>query len=140
MTPAPLNRILLIDDDRVTNLMHRRLIRKAGLAHRVDVAVDGVEALACLNAALQENDDIPELVLLDVNMPRMNGFEFLEAYDAFPDHLRQRQIVIMLTTSVLAADMRRAEQDANVYRFASKPIDVEDLVRFVQDYGGADRV
>lgn len=136
---APLNRILLIDDDRVTNLMHRRLIEKAGLARRIDVAVDGVEALSCLATALEQEDDIPELLLLDINMPRMNGFEFLEAYDALPDHLRRRQLVIMLTTSVLTADMQRAAEDPNVFRFVTKPVDGTDMMGFVRDYCAARR-
>lgn len=136
---APLNRILLIDDDKVTNLMHRRLIEKGGLARRVDVAVDGVEALSCLAAALEQNDEIPQLLLLDINMPRMNGFEFLEAYGELPLELRQRQIVIMLTTSMLSADRHRAAQNPNVYRFATKPVDGNGMLAFVQDYCTARR-
>lgn len=129
-----LNRILLIDDDRVTNLMHVRLIRRASLAKHVDVATDGVAALEYLNAQPDEPGAQPELILLDINMPRMDGFEFLQAYADLPQTLRDHQMIAMVSTSMLNADLDRAEADPHVKVFLNKPINNEDLTRLVAQW------
>lgn len=74
----PVNRILLVDDDAVTNMMHSRVIERSGRAKRIDVATDGQEALDLLRSDLAAGHPLPELIFLDINMPGMGGFEFLE--------------------------------------------------------------
>ncbi|MCV3272695.1 response regulator [Roseobacter sinensis] len=132
MTQPALQRVLLVDDDKVTNLMHGRLIRRSGLIGQIDVATDGVAALEYLQARTDAGDGWPELILLDINMPRMDGFEFLESYAALPAECgRAETLIIMLSTSVLRADHARAEADPHVHAFVSKPLASDDIVRFV---------
>ena len=92
---------------------------------------DGVAALEYFEGNLLAGRQGPELILLDINMPRMCGFEFLEHYAKFPDDMRQRQMIVMLSTSSLRADQDRAQADPNVYQFKSKPVSVFDLKSFV---------
>lgn len=130
-----LQRVLLVDDDKVTNLMHGRLIEHTGLIEEIDVVTDGVAALEYLNAKDAAGDPLPELILLDINMPRMDGFEFLENYAALPEQIRNAStLIIMLSTSVLRADHDRAEADPNVFAFVNKPVKSDDIVRFVEAY------
>lgn len=126
--------VLLVDDDKVTNLMHQRQITRKSLAARVDVATDGCAALDYLTKIDLDTSDPPELILLDINMPRMNGFEFLEAYAGLPDRIRDAQHIIMVSTSTFRQDKARAEQDPNVFEFASKPLSDADFSRFARDY------
>lgn len=130
-----LQKVLLVDDDRVTNLMHLRLITRTGLVEQVDVATDGVAALDYLQTCVRAGNALPEIILLDINMPRMDGFEFLENYAVLPSCMRgTRTEVIMLSTSILRADHERAEADPNVHAFVSKPVNGADIEAFVYDY------
>lgn len=129
----PLQKVLLVDDDTVTNLLHTRLIKRTGLVEQVDVATDGVAALEYLHQIEQSKDVQPELILLDINMPRMNGFEFLEVYATLPYVPYDQQIVVMLSTSLLQSDHQRAENDPNVHKFANKPIYIEEIEALVAE-------
>ncbi|WP_338469230.1 Protein-glutamate methylesterase/protein-glutamine glutaminase [Roseobacter fucihabitans] len=130
-----LRSVLLVDDDKVTNLMHMRLIRRSGLIDHVDVVTDGLAALEYLKEKRINGLPTPEMILLDINMPRMDGFEFLEDYASLSVKFRPvKPMIIMLSTSVLRADQDRAEADPNVYRFISKPIGADDIAGFVNQY------
>ncbi|MEX0281525.1 MAG: response regulator [Arenibacterium sp.] len=133
LVPDALKKVLLVDDDRVTNMMHTRVLNRSGLVEQIDIATDGRDALEYLEA-LKEGDNPPELILLAINIPRMDGFEFLEEYGRLPEHMRAGQIIIMLTTSLLESDRERAESNPWVSRFANKPVRAEDVPKMVKTY------
>jgi CheY-like chemotaxis protein len=126
-------KVLLVDDDKVTNLLHTRLINRTGLVDQVDVAIDGQFALEYLQDIEARQDQQPELILLDINMPRMNGFEFLEAYAELPYVPSAQQIVVILSTSLLKSDHQRAESDPNVFKFANKPLHEDEIIGLVSE-------
>lgn len=131
---TPLNRILLVDDDAVTNMMHRRVIERSGRATNIDVATDGQEALDILTADLAAGRPLPELIFLDINMPGMGGFEFLEHYATLQIEEQVQLIIVMLSTSLLRTDHARAEADPNVHSFCDKPLRLEKLVELVTEF------
>ena len=130
----PVNRILLVDDDSVTNMMHRCVIERSGRAHKIDVATDGQEALDILQLDIANGAPLPELIFLDINMPGMGGFEFLEHYAKLQIDRDAQLIIVMLSTSLLKADHARAEADPNVHSFCDKPIRVEKLLELVEAF------
>ncbi|QNH61919.1 response regulator [Hymenobacter sediminicola] len=102
--------LLLVDDDQATNFLNRRLLEKLQVSDQLLVALNGQEALDVLVANCQENTpQCPVLLFLDVKMPVMNGFDFLEAYQQLPLH-KELVIIVMLTTSLHPQDMHRLEQ------------------------------
>ncbi|MFN3197229.1 MAG: response regulator [Bradymonadia bacterium] len=113
-------RVLLVDDDTVANMVHRRAIKKTGLAEHIDAVDDGAAALDYLKS--MHEADRPDVILLDINMPGMNGFEFLEVYATLPEHQQARGVVIMLTTSLMAAERAQAEANPFVHAFLDKPL------------------
>ena len=97
---------LLVDDDTTTNYLNRRLLEKLAVADLVRVAHNGREALDVLAAECAEpSHTCPVLIFIDINMPVMNGLEFLEAHQ----HLKlpQKRVIIMLTTSLHPRDLQR---------------------------------
>lgn len=130
----PVNRILLVDDDDVTNMLHRRVIERSGRAKVIEVATDGQEALEILRADLTAGHPLPELIFLDINMPGMGGFEFLEHYAHLQIDPDAQLIIVMLSTSLLRADHARAEADPNVHSFCDKPLRIEKLLELVEEF------
>ncbi len=123
---------LLVDDDSTTNYLNRKLLEKLDVTDRVLVALNGHEALAVLTAECTEaSPTCPALIFLDINMPLMNGFDFLEAYQQLPLAQRRAIVIVMLTTSMHPRDMQRLEA-LPVAGFLSKPLNaakVHDLLQ-----------
>jgi len=115
--------ILLIDDDEEDNFFHKIVINDMNITESIQVAHNGIEALEFLT---KENQTAPELIFLDINMPKMNGWEFLEAYQKLNAPQKAKLVVVMLTTSINPVDQKRAEQFPEIANFNSKPL--TDLV------------
>lgn len=125
-----LKNILLIDDDADDNFFHQIIIRDLDITDNIQIATNGIEALELLKRISTP----PELIFLDINMPKMNGWEFLEEYDKLPSQYKANEIVAMLTTSQNSADKKKAEQIASLKCFRSKPLTEEMLKGILQDY------
>jgi len=110
--------VLMVDDDRIDTMAVCRSFRELGIANPVIEARDGIEGLACLRGD-NSNAKVPSprLVLLDLNMPRMDGFEFLDALRADP--ALRRTVVFVMTTSAAAEDRMRA-YDRNIAGYILK--------------------
>src|SRR5687768_16318613 len=89
--------IMLIDDNKVDNFFHQRVIKKYDDTINVIMKESGQEALDYLNDSDREHD--PDIIFLDINMPGMNGWEFIEDYKKLDPSLHKSNIVVMLTTS-----------------------------------------
>ena len=114
--------IMLVDDDPDDNFIHQLVIADWGQCDTVRIAENGTEALAYLTNTADPNYVRPEIILLDINMPGMNGFEFLEEYHKLANHLKSNVVVIMLTTSLNPTDEHRAEQFNEVTGYRNKPL------------------
>jgi len=124
---ARLREVLLIDDNEPDNFLHERAFRKLSSAERISVALNGREALDYLNTPVEGEYPSPELILLDVNMPVMNGWQFVEAYNELPVERRASMQIVMVTTSEDPEDRRTAEQCGAIAQFASKPVTAQTL-------------
>ena len=129
-----LNCILLIDDDGPTNFIHERLIRIADCAEKIVTRQSGMEALEYLRSQEDGEDPKPDLVFLDINMPRMNGWEFLLEYGKLEEAQKAKAIVVMLTTSLNPDDEERALEIKDVKGFYRKPLIMETLNKILSDY------
>lgn len=133
MTSSQLRKILLVDDDEATNFLHRIIIEEVGCCEVVDVREDGVELLDYL----RDNSPLsswPDLLFLDINMPRMDGWQFLEHYSTLDPSLRDDMVIVILSTSVNPDDIKRAKAHEMVHEFMSKPLTPEKLNSLVESY------
>lgn len=121
-----LKRILLVDDSEATNAMNVYLFNRLNAAEQIDVAVNGAEAIDYLTAQDANGEyPRPELIVLDLNMPVMNGLEFLEAYRELEEDIKGGVIIIMLTTSMLESDQKSARGFQSVVGYQSKPLTLD---------------
>lgn len=125
--------ILVVEDNEDDLFLMQQAFKKAGVSSRIQVARDGLEALEYLNpkesSEEAETNPLPDLVLLDVNMPRMNGFEVLDWIRR--DERCSRLIVYMLTASSRDLDIQRA-YDLGANSYIVKTSRFDDLVSFVK--------
>lgn len=121
---APIGTLLSIDDSRVDQILTRRILERTGAVRDLIQFQDPEQALEFL--ARPDRPEI-DLILLDVNMPRMNGFEFLEAATARFGPTFARCVVVMLTTSLDPADRSRADRFDVVRAYLTKPLEDGDV-------------
>ncbi|GAB3318968.1 response regulator [Hymenobacter humi] len=128
-----LPRILLVDDDYTSNFLNAKLLQHLDPAVQVLTALNGQEALDVLRTHCQPpTPGCPALVFLDINMPVMNGFEFLEAYQHLRGAQPQDVVIVVLTTSVSPRDMARIH-DLPINGFLSKPLTEEKIAQVLAD-------
>ena len=121
-----------MDDDTTTNYLNESLLRSLKVTDQLIVATNGLEALALLeNQCAAPTATCPALILLDVNMPAMNGMEFLEAYQRLPHQNQEATIIVMLTTSMNSSDLARLNE-LPIAGLASKPLTEEKINTILQ--------
>ncbi|MGJ4751260.1 response regulator [Leptospira kmetyi] len=122
MTNPRLNCILLIDDNKDDNFFHERVIRKGNYAETVIAKQSAQEALDYLKNKSFNSSPHPDLIFLDINMPGMNGWEFLEEYKQLDRELQATMIVVMLTTSENPDDKSKFGGFGSPSDFKTKPL------------------
>lgn len=125
---------MLVDDNKVDNFFHERVIRKCDAANIIITKESAQEALDYLRN--KENNDAPHpnVIFLDINMPGMNGWEFIEEYEKLDKDLQSQMVVIMLTTSQNPDDEVLAKTRSIIADFKTKPLNKEILEEVAVKY------
>lgn len=130
------NCILLVDDNPADNHFHKINISESGICDHVEVANDGNAALEYLKKSFSMSNKFPkpDIIFLDINMPGMDGFEFLEEYKKLADKYKSKVLIIMLSTSLNPDDQKKALSYEEIVEFQNKPLEVETLQKIVEKY------
>ncbi len=130
MTDA-LNHIVLIEDNETTSFLNNRLLSRLGVARQVSSFSKADEALEFLwGGQAGDEQAVPDLVFVDLKMPGMSGFDFLERYSQLSPKAQARTVVAVLTTSMHGADTARVAQYPNV-EYLTKPLTEEKMQRLL---------
>src|SRR5688572_2031357 len=121
-------RILLVDDDIQLNKIHEKILPSSGLASEVHVALNGREAIDYLNARIEKGYPLPNVIVTDLDMPVMDGFEFIDAFNALSFPGKNKIELVVFTSSSNISDKKRA-LSKGIRHYLSKPY----LVRALND-------
>lgn len=123
--------VMLVDDHPPTNFLNKRELKKTGKVNHVIEMTNAELALKYLKK--DNNQKQPEFIFLDINMPGMNGWEFLEIYQSSNDY-HEAEIIVMLTTSLNPDDKEKSKQYSKINSFENKPLTQEKIGRIFAKY------
>lgn len=126
---------IVIDDSKLDCFIAEKIIQNTGKSTSIKTFMAGSDALAYLQSLA-----IPELqqkiiILLDIQMPVMNGFEFVEAFElTIPEKLKKQICINLLSSSINESDMIRAQSYHSIFRFLNKPLNKDILLNTIQEW------
>lgn len=124
-------KVAIIDDDSIFQFTTKVKFEKLNLASEVLIFNDGEEILDYIKTTSIEN--LPSILLLDINMPIVDGWDFLELYKEIDKEKRDRMKIYMLSSSINPEDVKKAESNEFVTDYITKPIRDEDLTKIFHD-------
>ena len=124
--------VMIIDDNKIDLYVVEIILKKNNFATEVVKMETAKDALNYLTANCEHPEKLPSLIFLDINMPGMNGFEFMDEYQLLPDTIKKDCIIMMLTTSIHPDDMERATHNKYILRFINKPLNADKLWEMFQ--------
>ncbi|MFT4575457.1 MAG: CheY-like chemotaxis protein [Polaribacter sp.] len=122
----------IIDDDKIYQFTLTRVINYNKQAERVITFSDGEKAIQYLADNKSINENIPDVIFLDLNMPIMDGWEFMEEYATIKADIKKKVNIFMWSSSVNPIDIERASEISEISDYIIKPIKLEDVKRFFE--------
>lgn len=132
MSENKFNAVMLIDDNEIDNLINQKMIEAADIATHIYThtgAKSAIEFLKNLEKVSEvANQVLPEVIFLDIDMPLMDGFQFLDEFEKLDDKTLKKCKIIMLTSSINPQDLNRSKEYSTVKTYFNKPLTHESLV------------
>lgn len=127
--------VMLIDDSDIDNFINQRMIEGCNFADRIYVHTSSKSALEFLRNIRMVGGTVikevmPQLIFLDVNMPIMDGFQFVEEFDKFGGDIKANCKIVMLTSSINPVDVENSKRSSSVIRYVNKPLSKSVLMSF----------
>jgi len=123
--------VLLVDDDRICNFITETTLNKLGVAKEVHSALNGQEALDLLNSYFLGDVSIPDIIFLDLNMPIMDGFQFIDAFKKLDFPKKESILIVVLTSSINPNDLEKAKQ-MGIDHYMTKPVSEEKVLALLK--------
>jgi CheY-like chemotaxis protein len=114
--------VMLVDDNDTDNFISKRIIEITKFAKRVEIKNSGKSALQYLQDNQGNLENLPDLIFLDINMPIVDGFVFLFEFEMFPDELKNKCKVVILSSSDNKRDIEKIVDNEYVIKFITKPL------------------
>ncbi|MFN6944682.1 MAG: response regulator [Cytophagaceae bacterium] len=119
--------VMLVDDNDTDNFIHKRVIELTGFSKNIIVKNSGKSALEFIDQHKNDLKNIPEIIFLDINMPIVDGFVFLFEFENFPEALKEKCKIVILSSSDSKRDIDRIVDNEHVINFITKPLSEEAL-------------
>ena len=125
---------LLVDDDEISNFIHKRVILSADPDAVVTEIQSSVQAIAFLNERVRSGEALPDFLFIDINMPELNGFDILQEIQKTMNTHLQNMKVYMVSSSLYDRDKERALQFSFVNGFIEKPLSKQGILEMIQRF------
>ena len=122
--------VMLVDDNEIDNMINQKMLESVNFAEQYYVHTSGQSALDFLENLVKRESAaelLPDMILLDINMPLIDGFQFLDEFAELDIKIKTDIDVFMLTTSINPSDKERAEGNALITKFLIKPLTLDQL-------------
>jgi CheY-like chemotaxis protein len=116
------NHVMLIDDNEIDNLINSRIMTAHNFAAAVDVKTSTESALDSLRAMTGESENLPSIIFLDLQMPVLDGFAFLEEFEKMSQAVKSNCRIVVLSSSISPHDINRASTHNYVIKYINKPL------------------
>ncbi len=126
-----LKSILLLDDNLATNFIHKKFLQKANCAEQIIDFRSGINALKYLT---QQGIRQPDMIMVDINMPIMSAWEFLELYENSRQITKTDTTIVLLSTSLSPADKEKADNTPVIKEVLLKPLSVESIQQTIDKH------
>lgn len=123
--------LYVIDDDDIYQFITKKLLEETGLVEEIKIFSNGKEALTLLEKAVVTKNQIPSIILMDLTMPVMDGWEFLEHFQLIPSTIAQTICVYVVSSSVDPKDLERARSFTEVTDYLVKPLSKQKLTQLM---------
>lgn len=123
--------VMLIDDNEIDNLINQKMIEASGISEHIYTHTGARSAIEFLKNMEKLRDTgknvLPEMIFLDIDMPLMDGFQFLDEFETLEDETKSQCSVVMLTSSISPADVNKSKKYEYVKKYINKPLSQENL-------------
>lgn len=133
-----INVTCVIDDDAVYNFTIKRAFDSAQFTKRLLMFPNGQMALDYFTSHIEDETNLPDLVLLDLNMPVLDGWQFLDKFSALKPRIGKKIIIYIISSSIMEEDMTRAKSISEVSDYIIKPITPEKLISILEQINQPD--
>ncbi len=118
---------MLVDDNEIDNIINHKIIEANDFAAEILVFQTGLDSLNYLKDHENDIAKLPEIIFLDINMPVMDGFQYLEEFDKYSQMVKDKCRIIMLSSSISPKDIDRAASNIHVKKYLNKPLNIRYL-------------
>jgi CheY-like chemotaxis protein len=119
--------VMLVDDNDTDNFISKRIIEITRFARRIEIKNSGKSALEYLEKEKNNPKNLPNIIFLDINMPIVDGFVFLFEFDMFPEEVKNKCRVVILSSSDNKRDIEKIVDNDYVVKFVTKPLSAQAL-------------
>src|SRR5690606_39581165 len=125
--------LLLIDDDEIFTFLTKRTIEETNLVEKIKIFGNGQDALEFLERAIAHKEPLPDIIFLDINMPILDGWGFLEEFISIKPFLGKKVMIFLVSTSISPHDIERAHNISEVSAYIIKPLTKEKFLNILNN-------